>query len=70
MEIKKVSVIGFGAVGALYGDKISKVVDSFQVIVNGSRYKKYKENGIIINGEKKFFDFVTPEQKIIISMMC
>lgn len=61
MQIKKVSVIGFGAVGALYGDKISKVVDSFQVIVNGNRFSKYNENGIIINGEKKFYAFVTPE---------
>lgn len=61
MEINKVSVIGFGAVGALYGDKISKVVDSFEVIVHGNRLKRYQENGIIINGEKHHYKFVTPK---------
>ncbi|MGD1823226.1 MAG: ketopantoate reductase family protein [Pleomorphochaeta sp.] len=58
MKISKVSVIGFGAVGALYGDKISSVVDSFEVIVNGERKERYQRNGIIINGVKKSYNFV------------
>lgn len=57
MEIDKVSLIGFGAVGAIYGDKISKVIDSFEVIVNGERKDRYESQGILINGERKFYNF-------------
>lgn len=62
MTINKVSLIGFGAVGALYGDKISKVVDSFEVIVNGERKDRYDKNGVIINGERKFYNFVSSDK--------
>ncbi len=59
MEIRKVSLIGLGAVGAIYGDKISKITDSFQVIVNGERKDRYEKTGVTINKEKKFYNFVS-----------
>ncbi|MGD1819967.1 MAG: ketopantoate reductase family protein [Pleomorphochaeta sp.] len=59
MEINNVSLIGLGAVGAIYGDMISKVVDSFEVIVNGERKSRYEENGILINNKKSFYNFVS-----------
>lgn len=59
MIINKVSLIGFGAVGAIYGDKISKVIDSFEVIVNGERKDRYEEDGIMINGKRKFYSFIS-----------
>ncbi len=59
MKISKVSLIGFGAVGAVYGDKISKVVDSFEVVVNGGRKDKYDTQGIMLNGERKFYNFTS-----------
>jgi 2-dehydropantoate 2-reductase len=65
VEISKVSVIGLGAVGAIYGDKISKVVDSFQVIVNGERKDRYEKNGVVINKEKKFYNFVSSNKSQI-----
>jgi 2-dehydropantoate 2-reductase len=59
VKIDKVSLIGFGAVGAIYGDKISKVVDSFEVIVNGERKDRYEANGILVNGRRKFYNFTS-----------
>jgi len=59
VEIRKVSLIGLGAVGAIYGDKISKITDSFQVIVNGERKDRYEKTGVTINKEKKFYNFVS-----------
>ncbi len=59
MEINNVSLIGLGAVGAIYGNMISKVVDSFEVIVNGERKIRYEENGILINNKKSFYNFVS-----------
>jgi len=59
VKISKVSLIGFGAVGAVYGDKISKVVDSFEVVVNGGRKDKYDTQGIMLNGERKFYNFTS-----------
>lgn len=58
MEINRVSVIGFGAVGALYGSMISSVVDSFEVIVNGERKNRYESVGVEINNINKKFKFV------------
>ncbi|MGD1815481.1 MAG: ketopantoate reductase family protein [Pleomorphochaeta sp.] len=62
MEINNVSLIGLGAVGAIYGDMISKVVDSFEVIVNGERKSRYEENGILINNKKSFYNFVSSNE--------
>lgn len=62
MDIQKVSVIGFGAVGALYGDKISNVVESFEVVVNGERKNRYEKDGIKINNNKKKYKFVCSDE--------
>lgn len=63
MEIKKISIIGFGAVGSLYGLKLINYlgVDNVSIIAKGNRKEKYENLGLIINGKKYFFNIVEPK---------
>ena len=64
MEIKKITVIGFGAVGALYGNMLDSYLSSsnVEIIAKGDRKDRYKKNGITINGEIKHYNVVSPEE--------
>lgn len=64
MKIKKVSLIGLGAIGCAYGSRIYDMnPDSIKIIAGGERIKRYRENGFFINGKKYDFKYVTPEEK-------
>lgn len=56
MKIEKVALIGAGAVGAYFIWGLSeKMGEHFQVIAEGERKERLRENGIIINGKRYTF---------------
>lgn len=64
MEIKKVSIIGLGALGILFGNHLSKTMpkEDLRIIADEARIEKYKNQGIYCNGEQCDFYFMTPQQ--------
>jgi 2-dehydropantoate 2-reductase len=63
-KIETVSLVGLGAIGAAYGSKLQKVLkESFRVVANANRIKKYQENRFEINGQTHQFHYITPETK-------
>lgn len=63
-EIKTVSLIGLGAVGAYLASHLSKYLgNNFRVIADGERAENLKNNGLEINGEHYDFNVVSPSDK-------
>lgn len=64
MKIKKVRLIGLGALGAMFSQKIQEnFKGDFRVILDSERMERYKKEGIYINGEACDFDYMTPEEE-------
>lgn len=62
-DIKSVAVIGLGAVGAVVGDQLEKILGKeFYVVVDQERKERYSKNGIFINEQQCNFNYVTPQQ--------
>lgn len=63
MEIKKVSIIGLGALGILYSHHFSKKIpkENLRIIADKERIKRYEEDGIFCNQERCDFQYVTPD---------
>ncbi len=65
MNIKKVSLIGLGAIGAAYGSRINRVDSiSLKVIASKERIARYSKEGFAVNGEKCDFNFVSPDEDV------
>lgn len=64
MEIKKVSIIGLGALGILFGHHLSKRMpkEDLRIIADRDRIKKYQTDGVYCNGERCDFNYVSPEE--------
>lgn len=64
--IKKVSLIGLGALGIMYSDHLSQKLpfDDLRIIVDDQRLKRYEKEGIYCNNEKCHFNYVRPEKKV------
>lgn len=58
-EIKRISIIGMGALGVLYGDFFAKALgrEAVTFLADKERIAKYKEQGVYCNGEKCAFQF-------------
>lgn len=57
--IKNILIIGLGAIGSIYATKFYDFDPGcIKVLLDETRYKKYKKNGIIFNGRKYNFDYV------------
>lgn len=63
-EINKVSIIGLGALGILFGSHMLKRMPegSLRIIADNQRIERYKNEGIYCNGEQCDFFYVTPEE--------
>lgn len=63
MSIKRVSIVGMGALGILFGNYIQSKLgkDSVSFILNKERIEKYKSQGITCNGEKCDFNVINEE---------
>ncbi len=63
-EIKKLSIIGLGAIGAIYASKIHEMDgEMLRVIANKERARRYGEEGLKINGNHYHFNCIDPEEK-------
>ncbi|MDT8859711.1 ketopantoate reductase family protein [Alkalihalobacillus sp. MEB130] len=63
--INKVSLIGLGGIGAAYASKLYELQPTIlQVVANKERIKKYKDEGITINGKRYDFHYILPETPI------
>ena len=66
MEFKNVAMIGIGAIGSVYGERIYNVYgDNFLVVAGGERGKKLKSQGITVNENTFYPTIVDPEDKSI-----
>ncbi|PFO08650.1 2-dehydropantoate 2-reductase [Bacillus sp. AFS076308] len=64
MVIKKVSIIGLGALGILFGNQFSKRLPraDLRIIADQDRIQCYKEVGVFCNGERCDFNYVRPHE--------
>ena len=64
MEIKKVTIVGLGALGILFGNHLAKRMPKgdLRIIADEKRIQKYKNEHVYCNGEKCDFHYVTPEE--------
>lgn len=59
--IKNILIVGLGGVGTVYANKIKSVGKfDLRILVDESRYNKYKQSPRILNGEKCFFNYILP----------
>ena len=64
-KIRKVMIVGLGALGTLYADAFQKTEDTeLFVLVDEERKKRYEGEDKILNGEKVTFNYVTPADDI------
>lgn len=63
MEINKVSIIGLGALGILYGHHLSKRMakENLRIIADKDRIKRYQTDGVYCNDERCDFNYVSPD---------
>ena len=61
--IKKVSIIGLGALGVMYAEHLSQKIkfEDLRIIADQNRIDRYKEEGVYCNGEKCHFNYVSPD---------
>ncbi|MBI0579196.1 ketopantoate reductase family protein [Neobacillus cucumis] len=61
----KVSIIGLGALGILFGHHLSKKMpkEDLRIIADKDRIKRYEEEGVFCNGERCEFQYVSPEER-------
>jgi 2-dehydropantoate 2-reductase len=64
MEINKVSIIGLGALGILFGSHLAKrmPMEAVRIIADRKRIDKYKKEQVYCNGEPCDFHYVAPEE--------
>jgi 2-dehydropantoate 2-reductase len=64
MDINRVSLIGLGALGVLFAHQLSQKLPrgDLRIIADSNRIRRYRRDGITINGESVDFNYVTPEQ--------
>ncbi|KMY45846.1 2-dehydropantoate 2-reductase [Bacillus sp. FJAT-27916] len=65
MAIKKVSIIGLGALGVLFGHHLSKRMRSedLRIVADQNRITRYEKEKVYSNGELCEFHYVTPEEE-------
>jgi 2-dehydropantoate 2-reductase len=65
MEIKTVSIIGLGALGVLFGHRLSGHMphDDLRIIADPGRIAKYRSEGVFCNGEVCDFNYLVPGEK-------
>lgn len=64
MEIRRVSIVGMGALGVLYGEILSRYLQegSLRFVADEARIERYRREGVYCNGEACRFSYLTPEE--------
>ena len=60
-EIKTVGLIGLGAVGGLYAQRLLDAGADLRVIVDEGRLERYRQEGVMVNGRRVDFPYVSPK---------
>ena len=65
INIKTVSIIGFGAIGCTIYPSLSRFLgkEKVRIIAGGERAARLKEKGVVINGMSYSLNVVSPEEK-------
>lgn len=62
-EIKKVAIVGLGAIGSIYAVKIHNYKpDCLRVIVDKERIERYRKDGLFFNGKRYDFNYALPDK--------
>lgn len=61
-EIKSVGLIGLGAVGALYAERLLANGADLRVIVDEGRKARYQREGVLVNGVRVDFPYAVPSE--------
>lgn len=63
MKIKRVSIIGLGALGVLFGTRMLKKMprEDLSIIADQARTNRYEQEGIYCNGQLCRFSYIAPE---------
>jgi 2-dehydropantoate 2-reductase len=66
MTIKKVSIIGLGALGILFGHYLSKRMpkEDLRIVADETRIRRYQEEKVYCNGERCEFNYVNPTEQV------
>ena len=63
-RIEKVALIGLGAIGAFFADRfVDMLGDDLRIVAGGERAERLKKDGMIINGIRKDFHVVSPQEQ-------
>lgn len=64
MEIKKVSIIGLGALGILFAHHLSKRMpkEDLRIIADRDRINRYEKDHVYCNGQRCDFTYLTPDE--------
>lgn len=65
MEIKRVTLVGLGAMGVFFAPKLQEFLGNtgFKVLAEGKRKERLEKEGVKINGKDYFFEIITPEEE-------
>lgn len=63
MKIKKVTLIGLGAMGVFFAPKLDAYLgkENFRILADGERKERIQSKGVIVNGDRHQFTVITPE---------
>lgn len=64
MEIKKVSIIGLGALGILFGNQMLQKMpeEDLRIVAESQRTERYKRDGVFCNNRRCDFHYITPDE--------
>lgn len=61
--MQNVLIVGLGAIGSIYAVKLAEYdPDSVFVLVDDTRKARYQREGIIFNGQRHDFNYLTPAE--------
>ncbi|WP_134158878.1 ketopantoate reductase family protein [Alicyclobacillus sacchari] len=64
-RIRRVSLIGLGAVGAAYGSRLLMATETeLSVVVDRTRKDRYRERPVVVNGQDIAFSYVLPDEDV------
>ena len=63
-KIKKISLIGLGAMGVFFAPRLAAAYpEGFRVIADGERKRRLDKKGVTVNGVNYKFPIITPDEK-------
>ena len=68
-DIQTVGLIGLGAVGALYAERLLASGAQLRVIVDEARKARYEKEGVFVNGVRVDFPYATPKDAAPVDLL-